>query len=376
MLFLKRILFSLFIGFTVHFAHSQDVSFMALGDLHYDRLDLHDWDYVMKRPQDFEQIMKEYPQITAVYLPKFLRLIKEQSRVVTPPVKAVVQLGDLVEGVAGNERLAREMNRGVVDLLYSIEMAVPWVLVKGNHDVSNSPGQPEAWQEVIRPFIEGQVNSPVGRGMYSHRITNQVELFVLDQFFSVDQNLPETALLSFLEETFKKSEARFKFVLTHQPVIPVTDRCWHLMSGIRRPLADPGLRERLLHLLAENKAIVLCAHLHKYSVVSRKTAAGAVVQVMINSVVGSFDPKEPVEVENEYKGAGFVEENPTFQPHNLEVRKKILENEEPYIQYFTRADLPGYSVISVYEKENKVILKYFNGFSTDPFQTVELSALW
>ncbi len=376
MFFFKRKFFTLLLGFIVTCGQSQDISFIALGDLHYDRLDLHDWDYVMKRPQDFEQIMKEYPQITAVYLPKFLRLIKEQSLVITPPVKAVVQLGDLVEGVAGNERLAREMNRGVVDLLYSVEMAVPWILVKGNHDVSNSPGQPEAWQEVIRPFIEGQVNSPVGRGMYTHRLTGQVELFVLDQFFSVDQNLPETAMLSFLEEVFSKSEARFKFVLTHQPVIPVTDRCWHLMSGIRRPLSDPRLRERLLNLLAKNKAIVLCAHLHKYSVVSRKTEAGAVVQVMINSVVGSFDLKASVEVETEYKGAGFVEENPTFQLHNQEVRKKILENEKPNIQYFTRADLSGYAIISVYEKENKVVLKYYNGFSADPFQSFELSAWW
>ena len=113
-------------------------------------------------------------------------------------------------------------------------------------------------------------------------------------------------MLSFLEEVFSKSEARFKFVLTHQPVIPVTDRCWHLMSGIRRPLSDPRLRERLLNLLAKNKAIVLCAHLHKYSVVSRKTEAGAVVQVMINSVVGSFDLKASVEVERNTKGPDLL----------------------------------------------------------------------
>jgi len=62
--------------------------------------------------------------------------------------------------------------------------------------------------------------------------------------------------------------------------------------------------------------------------------------------------------------------------HNQEVRKKILENEKPNIQYFTRADLSGYAIISVYEKENKVVLKYYNGFSADPFQSLELSAWW
>ena len=146
---------------------AQDVSFIALGDMHYDKLEHHDLDYVMTRPQDYAQIFNEYPQYTAFFMPRFLQLIKKQAETLKPAVKAVVQLGDLVEGVAGNAVLARQMNRGVVDLLYSVELPVPWVLVKGNHDVSVSPGQPEAWEEVIRPFIEGQVNKAVDHGMYT-----------------------------------------------------------------------------------------------------------------------------------------------------------------------------------------------------------------
>jgi 3',5'-cyclic AMP phosphodiesterase CpdA len=146
-----------FLGFS---SFSQDVSFIALGDIHYDRLDDHDWDYVMTRPQDFRQIMEEYPQYTAVYLPGFLRLIKSQSELIHPAVNAVVQLGDLVEGVAGTNALSRQMDRGAVDLLYAIDLAVPWVLVKGNHDVSNSPGQPDAWQEVILNYFKGFSKQP------------------------------------------------------------------------------------------------------------------------------------------------------------------------------------------------------------------------
>src|SRR5690606_12764889 len=128
--------------------------------------------------------------------------------------------GDLVEGVSGNAHLARQMNRGVVDLLYSVNLSVPWVLTKGNHDVSNSPGQPEAWQEVIRPFIEGQVGKFIGHGMYTYKISEQTEFFVLDQFFSVDRNVPEIDMITFLEKELTASKAKYKFVMTHQPVIP------------------------------------------------------------------------------------------------------------------------------------------------------------
>lgn len=362
----------IWIGFR---SFSQDVSFIALGDLHYDRLDDHDWDYVMTRPQDFEQIMNEYPQYTAVYLGKFLQLIKNQTQAISPLVKAVVQLGDLIEGVAGTPALARQMDRGAVDLLYSIDLPVPWILAKGNHDLSNSPGQPEAWQEVIRPFIEGQIKKNIGNGMYVYKISDQVEIFVLDQFFSVDQNLPESAMVAFLENEFANSSANYKFVLTHQPVIPVTERCWHLLSGIRRPVQDTTLRIRLLNLLGKNKAIVLCAHLHQYSVLSRQTAFGPVVQIMINSVNSGFDSPVPEKIETTYRGGEWVSSNPEWQPFNRETRFNILEGEKKQVKSFLKTDLPGYCVLSVYPKEQKVMMNYFNGFSLKPFQTINITNL-
>ena len=371
----KRFLIIIVLILIGFFSFSQDVSFIALGDLHYDRLDDHDWDYVKTRPQDFEQIMKEYPQYTAVYLGKFLQLIKNQTLSVSPPVKAVVQLGDLVEGVAGTPILARQMNRGAVDLLYSADLSVPWILAKGNHDVSNSPGQPEAWQEVIRPFIEGQIHKKIGNGMYSCKISDQVEFFVLDQFFSVDQNLPESEMVTFLETEFAKSTATYKFVLTHQPVIPVTERCWHLLSGIRRPVQDSTLRNRFLNLLGKNKAIVLCAHLHQYSVLNRQTPSGPVVQIMVNSVNRSFDSPVPEKVETSYKGGEWVNSNADWQPFNRTIRFRILEEEKKHVKSFVKADIPGYCVLSVFPKEQKVMMDFFNGFSDKPFQSINISDL-
>ena len=356
-------------------SNSQDVSFIALGDMHYDRLDDHDLDYVMTRPQDYEQIFKEYPQYTAFFMPKFLQLIKKQTIAVKPTVKAVVQLGDLVEGVSGNFVLAKQMNKGVVDLLQSVQLPVPWVLVKGNHDVSNSPGQPEAWEEVIRPFIERQVGKQIGHGMYTYKISDNTEFFVLDQFFSVDRNVPETEMVAFLEKELKASTAKYKFVMAHQPVVPVTQRCWHLLAGIRRPVKDSTLRNRFLNLLAKYKVIVLSAHLHEYSVLSRETKSGNIVQVMINSVNRGLEPPQPKNYTTEYKGEKWAEDTPEWQPSTQSVRLKILTEEKMHILNFRKADLPGYAVISISDSKGEVTLNYYNGLSEKPYETISLTQL-
>ncbi|MFC7526855.1 metallophosphoesterase family protein [Parapedobacter sp. GCM10030251] len=374
----KCILFQLlslaaFVMLDVRFLHGQADAFIVMGDLHFDKFEHHDLDYVRTRPQDYKQIMNEYPQYTAFFVPHFLRVIKEQAEKPAHGVKAVAQLGDLVQGVSGNAELARKMNRDAVDMMHGLHLAVPWVLVKGNHDVSNSPGQPEAWSEVIRPFMEGQVKKAVDNGMYSYSLSEDTELFVADQFFSKDQGRPEEALLAFLEHELSRSKAKFKFLLTHQPVIPVTVRCWHLFSGARRPVTGPHVRQRFLDLLAKHNVIVLTAHLHEYAIVSRRTDYGNIVQVMINSVNRDMAPPQPQNATSEYKGAGWVDENPHWEPRTAGHRRLLLGEEQKQINSFYRADLPGYGIIHI---ANEVVTwKFFNGMSLEPFEVVNLTEL-
>jgi hypothetical protein len=202
-----------------------------------------------------------------------------------------------------------------------------------------------------------------------------VEFFVLDQFFSTDQNLAEEEMVLFLEKEFAKSTAVYKFVLTHQPVIPVTERCWHLLSGIRRPVKDPSLRNRFLNLLGKNKAIVLCAHLHQYSVLSRQTPSGPIIQIMVNSVNRGFNSPLPTKKDSVFKGGEWVNLNPDWQPFNREIRYSILEEEKKHINYFFKADIPGYCRISILSDEKMVMMSYFNGFSKEPFQTINMRDL-
>lgn len=98
--FLVKSIFTFLFLFSSLLAVGQQESFIALGDLHNDRIEDHDPDFVISRPQDLKQIMNEYPAYTTFFMPKFLKLIKKQTLSYTPAVKAVVQLGDLVQRVA------------------------------------------------------------------------------------------------------------------------------------------------------------------------------------------------------------------------------------------------------------------------------------
>lgn len=321
----------LFIG-TTNQLKAQDASLLVLGDMHLDKFDWHDMDYVYTRPQDFAQISKEYPFFTATYMPHLFNLIKGLTEHTKPVMKAVLQLGDLTQGVSGNIMLARNMNSSCINILSATQQSVPWILTKGNHDVSNSPGQPEAWRETILPFISDQIKAPLTNGMYTYKVNNDIQLFVLEQFFSNDEMLPETAILDFLTEELPKSTAKYKFLLTHQPVIPVTDHCWHLFSGIRRPLKDNKLRDSFLNILAEHHVIVLCAHLHKYSKLIRQTSKGIIVQFMFNSVINDYQAKAYPVITSEFPSEKDI--NRSWQNHTLEIRLNILKEEKKTYQTF------------------------------------------
>lgn len=355
-------LFFFLLGVYVEILFAQDVSFFVLGDIHFDKFEFHDMDYVNTRPQDFAQISKEYPFYTSTYTPHLFNRLRHQINDFKPTIKAAVQLGDLMQGVAGNDKLSRYMARYSVDYLYDTDFDIPWILAKGNHDVSASPGQPEAWKEVVLPFIERQIDKDLTSGMYEYRLTDDVHFFVLEQFFSPDQQLPESEILDFLQKELLKSDARHKFLITHQPVIPVTERCWHLFSGIRRELKNKNIRTEFLELLAENNVVVLCAHLHKFSKIERQTAKGIIRQFMFNSVINSFLETEGIEKTSEFPNENNID--PTWQPNTLKKRLEILKAERPNIKSYYSENSSGYAVFSIYGDE--IELKYYRGLVNSP----------
>lgn len=344
-------------------------SFLVLGDLHLDGFEFHDMDYVYTRPSDWKQVTREYPYQTAAYMPKLSSAI---GRRVDEGCTAVVQLGDLMEGVSGNQELAENMCRWAVDWIDRAAGTATVVLTKGNHDVSNSPGQPQAWKKTVLPYIESEIGQSLENSMYKYSVGPDVDLFVAEQFFSDDEMLPETALLEFLKEELPESKAKYKFLLTHQPVIPVTQRCWHLFSGIRRKVTDPSLRTEFLELLAKYRVTVLGAHLHEYSVAVRGTDEGNVVQLMLVSTMNSFETSP--KLINPIPYITPEKMDPEWQPHTRAVREGLLEAERPFIKFYSKSNTPGYAVIKTGPRGAE--FSFYRGYSDEPSQTILIDDLY
>jgi hypothetical protein len=358
---MKIALFFIFYVSIILSSFGQKSSFMVLGDLHYDLLQDHDMEWLGRKPDDLRQVTEEYTKYTSENWNDFMAILKKRAESNGSRVKAVIQLGDLSEGLAGTEEKARQMASHAMNAIDAIQMPVPWIIAKGNHDITG-PGAIKAFQEYYIPMFRKQTNNPeIKSANYSYRYHN-IQITCIDPWDK------ETDMVAFLENELSGSDAKYKFIAIHEPVIPVTERCWHTLRN------DPVKREKLLEVIARHKAIVLCGHLHRYSVVSRNTRYGPIVQVMVTSVIKDRTYQKPKSVITEY-GPSLADNVTDWQPETLFARKAILSEEAKYVSFYKQTDLPGYAVISIDEENASVQLEYYAAFAEKPYDTIDLTKL-
>jgi len=356
----KTILLFLAVFLSQLSASGQKSSIIVLGDLHYDQIEFHDINWLNDKPDDMRQV-KEYTMNTEMNWDDFMGIIRSKALTDKPPVMALIQLGDLSEGLAGSEEKAEQMASDVVKAVEATNIPVPWIITKGNHDVTG-PGATEAFLRHYTPMFRDQTGNPeILNASYTYRYGN-VQITCIDPW---DRS---TDMVKFLDGELSSSDAKLKFVAIHEPVIPVTERCWHTL---RR---DSARREKLLEVIARNKAIVLCAHLHRYSVVRRNTDFGPIVQVMVLSVINGRDYLKPDNLITEY-GPSLAVNVPDWEPGTMEARKAILDEEAKYVTYYKQTDLPGYGVIKLDERKGTVKLEYYAAFGKKAYDKVNLSRL-
>jgi len=335
-----------------------DYGFIFLGDLHFDRPGHHDMDWVCSNyPGDVVQI-QDYCRITEEHTPGLFGAISGTIKERPHPVFAVVQAGDFVEGLCGSYELQRIQFEEAKTFAEGYFKTVPFLISMGNHDITG-PAAQEAYRDVILPWIGGQLGRAVTQASYAVRRSN-------DLFIFFDAIRPD---LDWLEETLRNSNARHTFFVTHKPVVPFDARAnWHLF-------AEEGAaaqRERLLELLGRHRAIVLCGHLHAYSLLSRKTAGGGFVQLAANSVVRQKEGAiEKYFVSKDAYGADLVSLEPSFSPVTLEVRKHNLETEKPEIGFFEYARTAGWCFIQCCP--DKVVVEVYPGCSQTPWRVYDIS---
>src|SRR5689334_1043298 len=132
-----------------------DCSFPLLGDLHFDRLEHHDHEWLAREhPGDVSQV-QNYSRITREMTPRLFSRVTQmlnEFQAEKRPVPFVLQLGDLLEGLCGNNELAARQAREGIDFVRDANFSAPLVMTKGNHDVTG-PGATEAYRQILLPYL-------------------------------------------------------------------------------------------------------------------------------------------------------------------------------------------------------------------------------
>ncbi|HLO58513.1 MAG TPA: metallophosphoesterase [Bacteroidales bacterium] len=333
-------------------------SFIFLGDLHFDKPGHHDMDWVLRtHPADTSQI-RHYCFTTKYHLPV---LYNEIGAITRKDASFVVQTGDFTEGLCGNYRLAAlQLNEFVH---YTENMIhVPFMVSKGNHDITG-PGADSAYKEVILPFVSRQSGNKITSSRYVY-LKDEAVFFFYDSY-------DRTSLPWLASQMKKYADIPLKFVVMHEPVVPINARSeWVEFS---RP-EEKKDHDDLLELLGDNRAIVLAGHLHAYGIIERETSHGRFVQLSGSSVLDNTEqvPGKALSGVENY-GPSLTELEPGFSPSDRERRKEKLSKEKPYVRHFEYGDIQGYILIHV--AGNKVTADIYSGTGLKRWKTVDITSL-
>ncbi len=264
-------------------------SVVLLGDLHYDQLEHHDMAWVQReKPNDVRQIegySRNSREVTPLLLARVRETIAALNQAPGTRVAFVLQAGDLVEGLCGNEELSVRQNTEALAFLESARLGAPVLFTKGNHDVTG-PGAVAAFGSVFHPFLTRQARAVMPGADEVKRASYEVACGRA-QFVFFDA-YEATRSLEWFESVAARRTADHLFVVVHPPVVPYGARStWHLFANPR----DRARREHFLSLLGDQHALVLGGHIHRYNALSRRAGRGRFAQVALSSVLSSPAPK-------------------------------------------------------------------------------------
>lgn len=292
---------------------------VMLGDIHYDRTDLHDHDvyknfnpdvplaqgvlnkdglfswrsqtlWVIKNrgedlrtvPKNVKMWQKDIPQL----LDNAAAAARENNALY------LFQLGDMVQGDAGTYALHRKMLSGGLNSMTS-RFNCPVLVAIGNHD-TRGPGGQKAWKEIIISHYDKTVKN-ITRKDSNFYFKHKGDIYYFHDLLYPAPDMLEKAI---------SIPSRYFFFISHVPVVPAEE------SWIKNILSDDT--ERLVNLLLKRNAIVLSGHTHGITV-SRyqpEKYGNSITQFVINSTLRFPDKQKKFTPQVVYNG----KKNPVGSP--------------------------------------------------------------
>ncbi|MBR4899680.1 MAG: metallophosphoesterase, partial [Victivallales bacterium] len=273
------------------FAADDTYQIVMLGDLHYDNVECREPES-MKKLKDYQQYELNRNQRSwkeGGDSLKMLELAGKAAEELQAPF--VLQIGDFCQGDAGSEAMATKMILACMETCKRY-IHVPFIAAKGNHD-PRGPGANAAVNKTLPAFWSKEMNidPPLTSTTFAFRQGPDVFIILDDITLGAAKKVKEGEVekvtypnLENLEKLLKENtDARYKFIVCHLPIIPTHADRWIPFGG---PKTD-AQRMRLLDMLCEHNAIILCGHIHSNTFIEFENEKGKVAQITSISLFAS-----------------------------------------------------------------------------------------
>ena len=273
------------------FAADDTYQIVMLGDLHYDNVDCREPE-TLKNLQDWQKYelnrnLRSWKEDGDSL--KMLELAGKAATELNAPF--VIQNGDFCQGDAGSEAMAAKLILSCMETCKKY-IHVPFIATKGNHD-PRGKGANAAVNKTLPAFWSKELNldPPLTTTTFAHRQGSDVFIFLDDINLGAakkekidDKEVITYPNLENLEKLLKaNADARYTFIVCHLPIIPTSADRWIPFGG---PKTD-AQRKRLLDMLCEHNAIILCGHIHSNTFIEFENEKGKVSQITCISLFSS-----------------------------------------------------------------------------------------
>ncbi len=253
-----------------------DYSVIVLGDTHFDGLAFDTYHSLNPNPPEYQ--IEEWNRNAGMWADRCPRLLRAAAARMTADTAFAIQLGDLVQGDcndnATHERMASD---AFATIKGALGTSLPLCLVTGNHDIRKSSSDSRGVADTYYAWQCARMTEELGKAVEdtTFYFTHGPDLYISVNFNSPAMSVIEEALAAY-------PDARYKFLMTHGPVLPsdTSDFTWHLWGGNN---SAPN-RLKLRKMLLENDVIVLAGHLHTTELTEVMTDEGRITQVIASSV--------------------------------------------------------------------------------------------
>ena len=325
-----------------------DYSVIVLGDTHFDGL-VHGT-YHGHNPDPPAYQIEEWDRNAGMWADRCPRLLRAAAARMTSDTAFAIQLGDLVQGDCNDNATHEQMaTDAFATIKNALGRSLPLCLVTGNHDIRKSNADSSGAADTYYAWQCARMTEELGETVEetTFYFTHGPDLYISVNFNSPSMPVIEEALAA-------HPDARYKFLMTHGPVLPsdTTNFTWHLWGGN----TSAANRLKLRKMLLENDVIVLAGHLHTTELTEVMTDEGRITQVIASSV---WSPENrtrstPHQIGPETYGAR--QETAPGQDRFAEYR--------PAVTRYLRSSLAGYMRMEIGARG--VTMRVYGGASSSP----------